>query len=182
MCRKSNATCSHNLAILRQLVTVLRIIPESRYVHYQQNHPKEYNVRQFRQCYVMFVCPPGGLATAGTGSKSNIWQAIRIWLAPASPSVPPGRNALSPGRNALSPGTAELRTRFAELSPLGGCPLGGSSSQLTFCRLRPWERRGTPFVRSTYTATGPAAMPRAVLCSGLEVLPTSADCNARLLH
>ena len=116
------------------------------------------------------------------------WQQLvlvvraNIWLAPASPSVPPGRNALSPGRNALSPGTAELRTRFAELSPLGGCPLGGSSSQLTFCRLRPWERRGTPFVRSTYTATGPAAMPRAVLCSGLEVLPTSADCNARLLH
>ena len=109
------------------------------------------------------------------------WQQLvlvvraNIWLAPASPSVPPGRNALSPG-------TAELRTRFAELSPLGGCPLGGSSSQLTFCRLRPWERRGTPFVRSTYTATGPAAMPRAVFCSGLEVLPTSADCNARLLH
>ena len=71
MCRKSNATCSHNLAILRQLVTVVRIIPESRYVHYQQNHPKESNVRQFRQCYVMFVCPPGGLATAGTGSKSQ---------------------------------------------------------------------------------------------------------------
>ena len=86
------------------------------------------------------------------------WQQLvlvvraNIWLAPASPSVPPGRNALSPG-------TAELRTRFAELSPLGGCPLGGSSSQLTFCRLRPWERRGTPFVRSTYTATGPAAEP-----------------------
>ena len=160
-----------NLAILRQLVTVVRINPESLYVHYQQNHPKEYNVRQFRQCYVMFVCPPGGLATAGTG----LVVRANIWLAPASPSVPPGRNALSPG-------TAELRTRFAELSPLGGCPLGGSSSQLTFCRLRPWERRGTPFVRSTYTATGPAAMPRAVFCSGLEVLPTSADCNARLLH
>ena len=78
-----------------------------------------------------------------------------------------------------------LCARYSHLHrccPLGGCPLGGSSSQLTFCRLRPWERRGTPFVRSTYTATGPAAMPRAVLCSGLEVLPTSADCNARLLH
>ena len=40
------------------------------------------------------------------------WQQLvlvvraNIWLAPASPSVPPGRNALSPGRNALSPGTA----------------------------------------------------------------------------
>ena len=109
MCRKSNATCSHNLAILRQLVTVVRINPESRYVHYQQNHPKEYNVRQFRQCYVMFVCPPGGLATAGTGSKSQ-HLAGYPYLARAGQSLSSSRQECTESRQECT----EPRHRITE--------------------------------------------------------------------
>ena len=113
---------------------------------------------------------------------SNIWQAIR--LARAGQSLSSSRQECTESRQECT----EPRHRITE-NPLRRVNSFGWMSSgwivlslLTFCRLRPWERRGTPFVRSTYTATGPAAMPRAVLCSGLEVLPISADCNARLLH
>ena len=84
---------------------------------------------------------------------SNIWQAIR--LARAGQSLSSSRQECTESRQECT----EPRHRITE-NPLRRVNSFGWMSSgwivlslLTFCRLRPWERRGTPFVRSTYTAT-----------------------------